>query len=120
VHLEDPGGEGRALVDSAGEVFLLPTFDEFLVGYSSFGKSRLGRQQRPELLLYTSPIIAQGVVVGSWRREFRGTKVVIEAAPFEKFSTDGVEALFAAAKRYGDFVGMAVACSVSDVGMASR
>jgi hypothetical protein len=85
--------------------FLLQTFDEFLVGYASFDKSRLGGR---ESVAFFSPIVSAGQVAGSWKRTFNKGEVVVELAPFAPLTAEGREAVTAAARRYGEFLGMPV------------
>jgi hypothetical protein len=87
------------------EAFLLPTYDEFLVGFASFDKSRTGGR---EASMFSSTIVIGGQVVGSWRRTFKKGAVIIELAPFAPLAAAENEAVAAAAQRYGEFVGMPV------------
>lgn len=88
--------------------FLLPTFDEFLVGFASFDKSRRGGRDASENLVLSSTIVIGGRVVGSWRRAFKKGAVVIELAPFAPLTAAEGEAITAAARRYGEFLSMPV------------
>ena len=84
--------------------FLLPTFDEFLVGFRSFDESRRGGG----VLVFESTIVIGGKVMGSWKRTFKKGGVVIELAPFSPLNDDEGEAVNAAAQRYGEFMAMPV------------
>lgn len=88
--------------------FLLPTYDEFLIGFSSFDKSRTGGQAISQKVVFDSMIVIGGQIVGSWRRIFKKGAVVIELAPFAPLTAAEDAAIAAAAQRYGDFVGMPV------------
>jgi len=88
--------------------FLLPTYDEFLVGFAAFDKSRTGGQKASENLRFDSTIVIGGQVVGRWRRTFKKGAVVIELAPFAPLTAAAGEAVTAAAQRYGEFLGMPV------------
>jgi hypothetical protein len=88
--------------------FLLPTYDEFLIGFSSFDKSRTGGQAISEKIVFDSTIVIGGQIVGSWRRTFQKGVVVIELAPFAPLTAAQDAAIATAAQRYGDFVGMPV------------
>lgn len=88
--------------------FLLPTYDEFLVGFASFDKSRTGGRDTREHVVFNSPIVIGGQVVGSWKRIFKKGAVVIELAPFARLTAAKSKAVTAAAQRYGKFVGMPV------------
>jgi hypothetical protein len=88
--------------------FLLPTYDEYLIGYSSFDDSRGGRQQIRGNLVFDSTIVIGGQVMGTWRRTLKKSAVVIELAPFAPLGDDAWNAVEAAAERYGAFVGLPV------------
>jgi Winged helix DNA-binding domain len=101
------------LPDSMGGVLLLPTYDEFLVGYTSFDKTRRGGGQDLKPLLFTSVIISRrGEVMGSWNRQIKKGTVQLNLAPFAKLSSTESEACEEAAERYGAFVGLPVALTI--------
>ncbi len=95
------------------KAFLLPTFDEFFVGYASFDKSRMGAMQNRKLVLFNSPIITGGKVVGSWRREIKKGATVIEASLFDEIVDEDL--VISAAHRYGEFMRLPVACSIKRI-----
>ena len=84
--------------------FLLPTFDEYWVGFSAFDQMRRGSGN----LVFESTIVMDGQAAGSWKRTLRKASVTIELAPFAPLSADQHATLAAAANRYGDFVGKPV------------
>jgi hypothetical protein len=97
-------------VDSSA-VYLLPGFDEYLLGYRDRGASL--DPARAKALnagggMLNPTIIAGGRVVGTWRRTFKKDTVVIEVSAFEPLGEPRNHALSAAADRYGRFVGMPV------------
>ena len=98
--------------ESPGAVFLLPTYDEFLVGFAAFGKSLRGGLPAAETWSPSSPIVIDGRVAGSWRRTFQKGSVVIELAPFAPLTAEASEAVAAAAPRYGKHLGMPAVLSV--------
>ncbi len=85
---------------------LVPTYDEFLVGYAGFDMLRRGGRSANHHLVFESTIVIGGQVVGSWRRTFKKETVVIELAPFAPLTAADEQAVISAAQRYGDFVGM--------------
>jgi hypothetical protein len=89
---------------------LLPTYDEFLVGFSSFDKSRKGEQDGRNLV-FDSTMVIGGKVVGTWKRTFKKGAVVIELARFAPLTAAEGEAIAAAAQRYGEFLDMPVVLS---------
>ena len=51
-----------------------------------------------------------GQVIGNWRRTITRGAAVIEVAPFAPLTEAQREAIYAAAERYGAFVGMPATC----------
>jgi hypothetical protein len=92
--------------------FLLPTYDEFLVGFSSFDKSRTGGQDTSRKVVFNSMIMIGGRIAASWRRTFKKEAVIIEIAPFAPLTATEDAAIAVAAQRYGDFVGMPMLCTI--------
>lgn len=90
--------------------FLLPTYDELLVGYEGFGAALTGGRGNGEWERFNATIVIGGRVVGNWRRTITKGAVVVELAPFAPLSAAEHEAVFVAAERYGAFVGMSVEC----------
>jgi hypothetical protein len=88
--------------------FLLPTYDEWLVGYRGFDQARRGGPAASGPLVYESPLVLDGTVIGSWRRIIAGDQVTIEVAPFRIPGSAEADAIAAAAQRYATFVGRAV------------
>lgn len=88
---------------------LLPPFDEYLVSYNDRGASldpRInGVWARGDAL--SSPIIViDGRVVGAWKRTFKPGAVAIEATLARTLDDAERVAFDAAARRYGEFVGL--------------
>jgi winged helix DNA-binding protein len=98
------------VVESSQVAFLLPTYDELLVGYEGFGAALTGGRGNGEWEGFSATIVIGGRVVGNWRRAITKGAVVVELAPFGPLSAAEREAVFAAAERYGAFVGMSVEC----------
>lgn len=98
--------------EPAQQAFLLPTYDELLIGYSSFGKSRAGGQDIGGKILFDAMVMIGGRIAGSWRRTIKKGEVAIEIAPFAPLSTAQDAAIAAAAQRFGTFVGMPVQITI--------
>jgi Winged helix DNA-binding domain len=96
----------RQVEESPDAAYLLPTFDEILVGFSAFDKLRSGGQDLSQKVVFDPRIVMGGRIVGSWRRTFKKGAVVVEIAPFNRLTTAEDEAIAAAAQGYGDFLGM--------------
>lgn len=92
------------------EAFLLPTYDEFLVGYEGFGAALTGGRGNGERTVFTATVVIGGKVVGNWRRTITKNAAVIEVVPFDPLSPSEREAVFTAAERYGAFFGVSVEC----------
>ena len=97
-------------VESTEAAFLLPTYDEFLVGYQGFGAALTGGRGNGERTTFSATIVIGGRVVGNWRRTIVKGAAVIELAPFTPLTASEREAVFAAASRFGAFHGMPVEC----------
>ncbi|HEX5158582.1 MAG TPA: winged helix DNA-binding domain-containing protein [Ktedonobacterales bacterium] len=97
-------------IEPSETAFLLPTYDEFLVGYQGFGAALTGGRGNGERATFSATIVIDGRVVGNWRRTIVRGAVVVELAPFAPLTASEREAVFAAASRFGAFLGMSVEC----------
>ncbi len=91
---------------------LLPVYDEYGIAYKN--QSAALDPMYAELLndrFFTSAFALNGEIIGMWRRTFSKQTVVIELAPFRPFSAAESDAFAAAARRFGDFLGMPVVLS---------
>lgn len=87
--------ETTALLDScrrrAKGVFLLPGFDEYMLGYQD-RSAALPAEFAQRIVpgnngMFQSTVIADGEVVGTWKRTGRGAKQTVLATPFTPFSS---------------------------------
>jgi hypothetical protein len=92
---------------------LLPTFDEFLVGYAGFDVTRRAGRPTRESSTFDPTLVVGGAVAGSWKRTFQKGSVAIDVKPFAPLAADEREAVEAAARQYGEFVGMPALCAIS-------
>lgn len=92
-----------------GDAFLLPTYDEFLLGYAAADRGRVAGMVNLDELQFFSTIVVGGQVKGTWRRTFEKGTVNVEVAPLQPFSASEKQAIVAAAERYAAFLGMAPA-----------
>jgi hypothetical protein len=95
--------------DGSSAVYLLPGFDEYLLGYRDRGASL--DPARAKALnagggMLNPTVVAGGRVVGTWRRTFKKDSVLVEVSPFAPLSEASNRALSVAAERYGRFLGM--------------
>ncbi len=88
------------------DAYLLPTFDEFLLGYG-FPKGTRANGQDIRPLLFDSTIVLDGRIVGTWQRSFKKHAVAITITPLSPLDDGQMEAIHAAAARYADFLGLA-------------
>jgi hypothetical protein len=83
--------------DQARGVVLLPGFDEYVLGYAD--RTAMLPAEFAQLIvpgnngMFKPTVVADGQVVGTWRREGRGTRQRIAAAPFTEFPPGVTEAL---------------------------
>lgn len=90
-----------------GQAFFLPTYDEYVIGYSSFGGSRLGGQDiTDEQGRFDSVLFIDTRAAGSWRRTLKKELVEIELILFSALSDKEIELVQAAAQRYSDYLGL--------------
>ena len=66
-------------VEPSETAFLLPTYDEFLVGYQGFGAALTGGRGNGERTTFSATVVIGGKVVGNWRRTITRGVVVVEA-----------------------------------------
>jgi hypothetical protein len=96
----------------APAAYLMPTYDEFLVGYGSFGAAREGSRSGTGTrapLIFQATVVYNGEVIGTWQRTLRKRDVRIEVAPFAPLGGAETAAVSAAAERYAAFHGVPLA-----------
>jgi hypothetical protein len=101
--------------EASPTAYLLPAFDEYLLGYkdrSAVLDPAHARKVLPGGGMFKPIIVIDGQVVGTWKRTLRKTKVLVNFHPFEAFSPDQMEAAVAAAEPYGRFLGLPVEISL--------
>ncbi len=91
-------------------VHLLPGFDEYILGYRD--RSAVLAPERFDAIIpggngmFKATIVADGEVVGTWRRTAGRREVVVEPAPFGRLSRAHLAGLARAADAYGAFLGL--------------
>jgi hypothetical protein len=90
-------------------VHLLPSFDEYLLGYGD-RTAALAREHSEAIVpggngMFKPTIVVDGEVVGTWKRTLRSREIVIEAAPFARLPSTVREGLAKAVQAYGWFTG---------------
>jgi hypothetical protein len=94
---------------SKSDTYLLPGFDEYLLGYTD-RRAVLEPQHAKKVLpgggIFAPTIVMDGQVVGTWKRVVKKRQVVITPSPFRPLTADERDALAVAAEGYGAFLGM--------------
>ena len=86
--------------------FLLPTYDEFIIGFSSFNQSRTGGKVLSAEITFDSTIVLDGQIAGRWRRSLLKKALIIELVPFAPLTANETAAVTAAADRLARFLKM--------------
>jgi len=106
--------------EDEGRVHLLPAFDEYLVGYRD-RSAVLGSPDTQGMLesgkiyfttsngIFLPVVVADGEVVGTWKRRTEKGKLVVIIRPFMKLDEEHIKGAREAAMRYGDFLEIPVA-----------
>lgn len=103
----------RIRVWRSPKVFLLPNYDEFFIGHKD--RSAIGKRLRSAKLvtggdaLIAYVIAVDGQLVGGWKRTATNHSVTIDLRLLTRLSPAERQALEAAVKRYGEFLGLAAA-----------
>jgi hypothetical protein len=82
---------------AARGVFLLPGFDEYVLGYQDRGAS-LSPEYAQRVVpgsngMFLSTVVSNGEIVGTWKRAGSGSKRSILAAPFDAFTPTVLRAI---------------------------
>ena len=92
--------------------FLLPAFDEFLVGYAD--RTAVIDELHAVRLnagggMLAPTIVVDGQVVGTWKRRLGGGQVLFTPAPFEPLKKAHAAAVVGALQRFARFLGLVAA-----------
>ncbi len=101
---------GSKLKHSSPRVHLLPSFDEYLVGYkdrSAVLKKMHSQNEDIENIMYPT-IAIDGQIVGTWKRRFHKNEVIVELKSSIALETAESNVLDDAAHRFGEFLEMPV------------
>jgi hypothetical protein len=92
-------------------IFLVPGFDEYFISYTDRSDT-LDKMYAKELNqgggMVNGAVVANGKMVGGWRRTFEKKSVVIALRLFEKITQTQKQLLDEQAKRFGAFISMPV------------
>ncbi|HEY1947801.1 MAG TPA: winged helix DNA-binding domain-containing protein [Bryobacteraceae bacterium] len=106
--------ECAALAETARAAYLLPGFDEYLLGYRDRG-AVLDPLHSEKVVpggngVFQPTIVINGRVTGTWKRTLNKNAVVITANPFKPLKKTEQNAFAAAAERYARFIGLPLGC----------
>lgn len=97
----------------SGSVYLLPTYDEFGIGYKD--RSAMTSVPRPRGLasadVLAHLLLVGGQLVGRWKRTLKPTTMLLEAQPFRPLNRNEERAFAAEAERQGRFMNLSVKVS---------
>ena len=100
----------RGANQAGAAAFLIPEYDEALVGSRDFGAIDLapaaGRDRWKDT--YYRPVIITGMRAGTWKRTIAKGRVLLETNLFAALTPAQSRALRVAAERYGTFLGLPV------------
>jgi hypothetical protein len=93
----------------SSSAYLLPGFDEYLLGYRDRSAS-LDRRHADKVYpsangMFIATVVIDGQVLGTWKRVAKAPATFITPTPFTDFSAAAKRAITAAAQRYGQFLG---------------
>ncbi|MBE7468944.1 MAG: winged helix DNA-binding domain-containing protein [Anaerolineae bacterium] len=100
-----------ALPEHSPTAYLLPGFDEYLLGYTD-RSAVLKPEHAPKIVpgnngMFMPTVVLDGQVAGLWKRTFKKDRLTLTLSPFTSFSPAHRQALNSAAERYRKFVGAA-------------
>ncbi len=98
--------------DTSPTAYLLPSFDEYLIGYKDRG-AMLDALHAQKVVpgnngMFLPVVLVDGQVVGTWKRTFDRDRVDVKVKPFGRISAERMDAVAVAAERYGMFLGKPV------------
>ncbi len=101
----------KAIAKPDPSTFLLPAFDEYLVGYANrdavLDPAQVKRYNAGGGML-NPVVVVEGQVVGVWKRKLEGKPVRIELEPFQPLNKTQQHMISVAAEKYGMFLGRSV------------
>jgi hypothetical protein len=101
-----------AAPDEVAPVYLLPGFDEFVLGYGD-RRAILDPAYADRICpggngVFSPTVVIDGKIRGTWKRTFKAQGVAVEWAPFQPFTAAEEMVLRAVATQYGDFLAMPI------------
>jgi hypothetical protein len=104
--------EQTIAVAETGAAYLLPGFDEYLLGYNN-RQAAIDPKYAQKLIpdnngRFLPTMVLKGRVIGTWRHTLTKKAVRITLEPFALLTKAGRQAFTLAAERYGKFLGLPV------------
>ena len=98
--------------DIAQNAYLLPNFDEYIVGYTDrsaiFDTSHTQKLDARGNVLFNHTIVLDGRVIGTWKRTLKKDTVILSPTLFTPLNEAESRAFASSAHRYGEFLGLSV------------
>ncbi len=98
--------------DLASSAYLLPNYDEYIVGYAErgaiFDAANADKLDARGNVLFQHTMLYNGRVVGTWKRTLQKKQTLLEASPFAALSEDEHQAFLRAAARFSHFIKLPV------------
>lgn len=95
---------------------LLPVYDEYTIGYADRSAALDPAHAKRTVAghgIFRAPVVIEGRIVGSWRRELKRDRVDVRVEPLTRFDREQLRYINEAAERYGAFLGLAAKVSES-------
>jgi Winged helix DNA-binding domain len=86
--------------------WLIPEYDEALIGYKDLAVPDLPRTRRAWQDIWHRPVMVEGRRAGTWRRTVAGGQLVVMANLFASLDARQRRMLDAATERYARFLGL--------------
>lgn len=96
---------------SCNEVFLLPSYDEFLISYRDRSASLptgLNKKVISDNGIFFPTIMQNGQVIGAWKRNIKNNRLIITSKLFKPGTISQDKILLRGIKRYSDFIGKTI------------
>ncbi len=91
------------------KVYLLPVYDEFIMGYKDRSSIKIFASNKPTSLpQYTNMIIFEGQIIGSWKRSITQKSIDVAIRLFAPLDEVQTRLLDNAVRRLGEFTDMTV------------
>jgi len=106
------------LVSAPNRTYLLPGFDEFILGYKdrSAGLAEIHSQHivPGNNGMFLPTLVIDGQVLGTWKRITRVNSQTVKVIPFEPLTNKQKESIYQAAKRYEHYAGLTTTWALAE------